>query len=430
MSTEIDELAPNEVPLELLSEELEDLDLGDDEEDDGFAGTDTFVNRGLVVLDMDVHEAALARIRWLWDEFDGKVSVSFSGGKDSTVVLELAAIVARERGQKLRVQFLDQEAEWQSTRDYVRFLKDTREDLEVEWYQIPFKMFNASSHATEDKWGFMWPEGAPDDFYMRPPEVDSIRVNDFGTDRFKEVLGAINKRVGGVHLTGMRAEESPTRRLGMTTAPTYKYATWGAGDPDVPKDKPGAFWMMHPIYDWSYRDVWQAIESYGWKYNRLYDEMFRYGVPHMQMRVSALIHSGAVRAVAQVQEIEPETWEALVRRFGGVNAAAHTGVNDILERYRKNKPNVFDTYVEYFNYLVDNIIDEEYQEGFRSQFRRAQKMLPWMHPERIAQKMLAAVLKNDRSDYTFSKWTTGSVRWGKQVRRQTGKWPVSVPLED
>src|SRR5438309_1370030 len=69
-----------------------------------------------------VYDAALDRIRWIFDEFDGDVTVGTSGGKDSTVVMELAAIVARERGVKLRAWFLDQECEFQSTVDYMRHL--------------------------------------------------------------------------------------------------------------------------------------------------------------------------------------------------------------------------------------------------------------------------------------------------------------------
>src|SRR5699024_4125832 len=48
--------------------------------------------------DYDVYEAAHDRIRWLFKEFDGKVAVTFSGGKDSTVTMEIAARVAREGG--------------------------------------------------------------------------------------------------------------------------------------------------------------------------------------------------------------------------------------------------------------------------------------------------------------------------------------------
>lgn len=375
-------------------------------------------NRALVEMPMNVYDAALGRIRWLWEEFDGRVSVSTSGGKDSIVVMELAAIVAKEHGSRLKVQFLDQEAEWQGTRDYMRNLKDNRHDIDLDWYQIPFRLFNAASHG--EQWGYMWPDEEPEGGYLRLREPDSIHVNDFGVDRFTDVLHAMNRRQGGVHLTGMRAEEAPTRRLGMTTAPAYKWATWGAGDPDGDKDKPGSFWLMHPIYDWSFRDVWKAIETNGWTYNRVYDELHRYGTPHRNMRVSSLIHSGAVAKIKHIQEIEPETWEALIRRFDGANAAAHIG-SDSLAESRIRKPYMFDTWIEYLEYLIDNLIEEENRETFRNRIAQAQRMLPWMHIDRIAQKMLPSVLKNDYfGDYSFAKWTNASRKWGEEEARRLG----------
>jgi len=71
--------------------------------------------------DIDVFEAALARIRWVFDEFGRNVVVAFSGGKDSTCVLNLAHIVATERNElPLKVMWIDQEAEWQAVVDYAR----------------------------------------------------------------------------------------------------------------------------------------------------------------------------------------------------------------------------------------------------------------------------------------------------------------------
>lgn len=374
-----------------------------------------FVKKALVELDNDVFTAALQRIRWLWDEFDGHVSVSISGGKDSVVVMELAAIVARERGQRLKVQFLDQEAEWQATRDYLRELKDTREDIDFDWYQVPFRLFNASSHDSE--WAYMWPTERPEpNGWLRDPEPDSIRVNDFGVDRFKDVLHAMNERVGGVHLTGMRADESPTRRLGMTSQPSYKWATWGAGNPDG-SDK---FYLMHPIYDWDFRDIWKAIESHGWKYNRLYDEMYRYGVNHRAMRVSSLIHSGSVRNIQQIQEIEPQTWERLTQRFPGVNAAAHVG-EDSIQEFRGRRPYMFDTWIEYLNFLVETLIEPQHRDKFYGLILSMKSQLPWMHIDRVAQKMIPLVMKNDYfSDYSFGKLVTNSKNWADAYERENG----------
>jgi predicted phosphoadenosine phosphosulfate sulfurtransferase len=46
-------------------------------------------------LDTDVSTAAQERLRYVFSSYD-KVVVSYSGGKDSTVCLELAIEVARE----------------------------------------------------------------------------------------------------------------------------------------------------------------------------------------------------------------------------------------------------------------------------------------------------------------------------------------------
>ena len=62
----------------------------------------------------NVYEAALERFRYIFREFYGKrpITISVSGGKDSTVILHLAKEVMDEMGiDKIPVLFFDQEAE-------------------------------------------------------------------------------------------------------------------------------------------------------------------------------------------------------------------------------------------------------------------------------------------------------------------------------
>ena len=92
----------------------------------------------------NVWDESLARIRMLFDEFP-TVIVGFSGGKDSTIVFNLAMMVAKEKNRlPLPVLFLDQEAEWQGTIDYVTtIMTDSR--VEPMWYQMPMVITNNAS---------------------------------------------------------------------------------------------------------------------------------------------------------------------------------------------------------------------------------------------------------------------------------------------
>jgi predicted phosphoadenosine phosphosulfate sulfurtransferase len=56
-------------------------------------------------LDANVYDKAIERINHIYDSFD-KIVVSFSGGKDSTAVLNCVLNVARERNRlPLKVVF-------------------------------------------------------------------------------------------------------------------------------------------------------------------------------------------------------------------------------------------------------------------------------------------------------------------------------------
>ncbi len=365
------------------------------------------------VLSRNVYDAALDRIRWLFEEFDNKVSVSNSGGKDSTVVVELALAVARERDAlPLNVTWLDQECEFQSTVDYQRWMAD-RPEINFHWYQIPFKLYNATNH--ENPWLNVWGEGEE---WVRPKESDSIHVNDFyyrgeKVDRFKDVLTEINLRSGGgAILTGMRNEESPARRLFMTTAPAYKWVTWGSEGWMREGFEP--YWMFHPIYDWSYRDVWKAINENKWKYNKHYDVQFQYGVGVKNMRVSNYHHETALSALYYLQEAEPQTWEAATKRLRGIHVFTQQSSKDM---YPTELPYMFSSWTEYLDHLIDNLVPkEEYRVTFRKMFAAMQKGLPLTPVDEIAQVMSGAVIGNDLYGTTTDMYMV--IRRGKEKKKQ------------
>ncbi len=171
----------------------------------------------------NVFEEALDRIRYLYDEFE-EVSICVSGGKDSTVIFNLALIVAKEKNRlPLRVMFIDQEAEWTHTIDMIKKIM-YRKDVEPMWFQMPLVILNATSGLQQ--WLECWKEG---DEWIREKDQISIKENIYGTNRFKALFSHIcNHHFKGkkhAYLNGVRTEESPSRYISLTTAKTYKWIT-------------------------------------------------------------------------------------------------------------------------------------------------------------------------------------------------------------
>jgi len=313
-----------------------------------------------IYLNANVFDSALERINYIFDEFDNVV-VSFSGGKDSTAILNLALKVAEERNRlPLKVFFLDQEAEWELVINYVRrVMNDPRVD--PMWLQVPIRLFNATSYT--NSWLMCWRE---DDQWMRDKEDISFKENVYGTDRFHKMFKAVikhhfpNKRVA--LLGGVRAEESPNRRAGLTTGATYKHITYGQI-----MDKKTNQYVFNPLYDWSYTDIWTSIHKNKWDYCKVYDEFYRYGVAPIKMRISNLHHETAVDQLFYLQEIEPNTWNLLQKRLSGINQARHMNRSEMFAI--KELPYMFKDWKEYRDYLLDNLIKDGLRPRFQKKFQ-------------------------------------------------------------
>lgn len=306
----------------------------------------------------NVFEEALDRVRLVY-KMDREPVVSMSGGKDSTVLYEITHMVAKELGRlPVKVLWLDQEAEWQGTVDYMSEVMH-RPEVEPYWYQFPFDFTNAMSFTKN--FIRLWDPKEEKNF-VHPYADISIKDNPTGECRFYPIVARIPKCCGDNHgrkvasFVGLRVQESRARRLIISHAgPKPDGITWSTWEVDKYAQ------AFYPIYDWRFDDVWTAIAKNNWKYNRVYDLMYQHRVPKKNMRVSSLIHEiSAPLSVKMLHEFEPATYNRFINRVYGTSTFSHFG-NDLK---KMELPFAFKSWREYRDYLLLNLVQERYWELF------------------------------------------------------------------
>ncbi len=302
-----------------------------------------------------VFDEALERIRMLFDNHDD-IIVSMSGGKDSTVVFNLALMVAKEKNRlPLKVFWLDQEAEWQHTVDYMDSIMRMPE-VEPYWYQVPFDFPNNLSQ--KNKTLKVWDEAEKDKWIHQRSDIaihtSPVDIKGQGRDNafytlVKNIPAKITDKSCAV-LVGMRMSESPRRRMSITGRDAKWHGiTWCTKEIGTTRK----FW---PIYDFTDDDVWTAIAKNKWTYNKVYDLMYRWGVEKKDMRVSALIHETSWHAIEMLQEFEKDTYNRFCARVPGVSTFNHSfDEGGIIPR---TLPFAFKDWKEYRDYLLFHIIPD------------------------------------------------------------------------
>lgn len=316
----------------------------------------------MIYKENNVFEEALDRIRFVYDNYDD-VIVAMSGGKDSTVVFRLALMVAKERNRlPLKVFWLDQEAEWQSTVDYMESVMRMPE-VKPYWFQIAFDFTNSLS--PQKNFLRVWDEKCPE-LWIHPKADIAIKEFEHKENRFheiyKELQIAISDEKGSAVLCGMRIDESPARRLHIVGEKAkYKGITWCS------MEYGGKCRQFYPIYDFKTSDIWTAIAKNKWDYNKLYDRQYKYGTPAMNMRCSALIHETAWHNIRGLQEFEPETYNRFCRRVAGTSTFSHAlETDDVMP---KQLPFMFKDWKEYRDYLLVHLVKPEYWDLFKKRWK-------------------------------------------------------------
>jgi len=259
-----------------------------------------------------VYDAALARFRQLYDQFD-KIVISFSGGKDSTVCLNLGLQVAREKGKlPLDVYFWDEEAIQPETVEYVERVR-ANPDVRLKWLCIPIQHRNACSRqqpywhpwnpAEKDKWVRPMPEGAITEV---PGFYWGASVPDIAHKVYGPEFGTI------ADVRGIRADESLRR---------YRSVAMKTKDNWIGAARDKYSYPVSPIYDWTTFDVWTAPRMFGWDYNHSYDIMSMLGIAPSDQRVCPPYGEEPLGGLWMYAQGWPQLWHKMIDRVHGAATA-------------------------------------------------------------------------------------------------------------
>jgi predicted phosphoadenosine phosphosulfate sulfurtransferase len=279
----------------------------------------------------DVYEAAIERINILFDRYD-TVVVSFSGGKDSTVCLNLTLEVARARKRlPLEVYFFDEEAVHPETEAYVERVASLP-DIRMQWLCLPLRHRNACSR--KQPYWYPW---NPDEkaIWVRELPARGLQQADFPRFVFGATIPQSTHTIYGpeygtiADVRGIRAAES-LRRLQSVTK--KKHDNWIAGALN------GYIHPTSPIYDWSELDVWVAPRLWQWDYNRAYDLMYAAGIPFCRQRVCPPFGEEPLENLWMYRECWPDLWHKMVKRVHGAATAARYSKSELYAYGKTTRP--------------------------------------------------------------------------------------------
>ncbi len=330
-------------------------------------------------LEKNVYEALQERLKFIFDNFDN-IYVSFSGGKDSGLLLNMVLSYKRRNNitKKIGVFHQDFEAQYQTTTDFVtRMFENNMSDIEPYWVCLPM-----GSRCAVSNYQMYWYTWDPDqkNLWVRPmpkmPYIINMDNNPFDFYRYKMVQEDLYAEFGDwysrqkkgktICLLGIRADES----LNRYRAYANDRKTIMKGNKWTTKMGEN-WWNAYPMYDWTTKDVWIANGKFDYDYNRIYDLFWKAGLSIHQMRVASPYHETAKDSLNLYRVLEPSTWVRIVSRVQGANFGAIYGNSHALGARKIELPpgHTWRSYVKFLLATLPDSMRRNYIEKFKTSIR-------------------------------------------------------------
>lgn len=266
----------------------------------------------------NVFQAALERIEYVFNNYsDDKIHVQFSGGKDSTCLLFLTMMIAKKKGRKFNVMFVDQEFENPITVKYIDFIRNEYKDIILKFTWLCPQMWRKISFL-EDRVIEVWSDNENEN--IRPFPIDCTKHDMRNkmpkrSSLLRKITAsylAEQKINGHAFLLGLKANESLRRFIAVTSKQGIEGIDWSSNGVGVGNMN------FYPIYDFYDKDIWKFIHDYKIPYNRTYDIYFQKNLQFSEMRTSSIINTHALKKLSVQKEIDIEYYEALLKKLNAV----------------------------------------------------------------------------------------------------------------
>lgn len=275
-------------------------------------------------INKSVLEAAKSRVQYTFDNFEN-IYLSFSAGKDSTVMLHITMEEAKKRNKKIGLLIVDLEGQYKLTIDHIKSCIDEyKEYIDLHWVCLPIHLRNAVS-VYEPFWKCWDPEKKGD--WIRELPEQAINDESFfpffsNGMEFEEFVPEFGewyaKGKTTACLVGIRTDESLNRyrTIASDKKVTFNGKQWTTQITDN-------VYNVYPIYDWRTEDIWIYHGKFPEKrYNELYELMHKAGLSISQQRICQPYGDDQRRGLWLFHLIEPETWAKVVARVNGANSGA------------------------------------------------------------------------------------------------------------